>query len=161
MFRLSLSPANPAQVKTWLVVAGLASGGPGILSIGLLVKAIRQAIPDNYILTRFVIMALAAAIITALPLAVFKKVISVSFAQLGSATSVVYLGFSLSGAFQADYRGVITAILLLMDVVLLVLFSSGLSFLNREGERSDVFLGLFMLIVFLGVWLYPILVIWR
>jgi hypothetical protein len=161
MFRLSLAPANKDQVTRWLVVAGLTTGGPGVLSIGLLVKTIRQAIPGNYILDRFVIMALVVGIVTALPLALFKKVICASFAQLGSATSVIYLGFSLSGAFQPDFRGVLTAILILMDLVFVVLFSSGLCFLKKYGDSSDVFLGVIMLLAFLGVWFYPIWVMWR
>ena len=161
MFRLSLATANDSVVKRWLIVSGVATGTPGVVTIASLTKIIGNLIPKEYVNSRYVTIALIIGFVTGLSLALFKKVLCVSFAQLGAATSAVYLGFALTGAFQPEFRAVITAIVVMLDLVFLVLFSSGLSFMAKQRSPSDVALGILLLLIFLSTWLWPIWVMWR
>jgi hypothetical protein len=161
MFRLSLQIANPEVVRAWRMRAGLTVGGAGVLSIGTLVKQMRALVPEGALQEHFIYMALAIAFVTALPLTTFPRVLSVSVAQLGFATSLMYLGYSLLGVFLPDYRLVLNALLILVAFVFIVIFSSGPVYYYKERSWSDLALGVGNLFVFIGLWLYPLSEIWR
>lgn len=161
MFDLLLQDADELKARKWLTWSGLITGGQGVTSVSALITRIKGLLPEHLVLEQFTFMALAIAIATVLPLAAFRKVISVSLAQLGVATSLMYLGFSLTGAFQAEYRIVITMVLILVATVFFVLFYSGIQFIYRQGRWSDFFLGVLLLLSFAALWLYPIWAMWR
>ena len=156
-----LAPANKEIVKTWRTWSGITVGGQMATSVGTLVARAGEVLPAGVLHEQFLHMALAIAFVTALPLAVFPRVISVSLAQMGVATSLMYIGYAFTGAFPPGYELVITAILSLVAFVFLILFFSGSLYLYREKCWSDLFVGSLLLAVFVILWLRPTLDSWR
>jgi hypothetical protein len=157
MFDLSLAPANPKEVKRWRTLSGVTAGGTSLLSIGALASSLTGMLPEDLVAENFVYMSLAIAFVAALPIAVFPRVISVSLSQLGIATSLIYLGCSVAGVFRPDYVNTLEVILLLLALVFVVLFSSGLGFSIKQSSWSDLLLGIFLLVVSVYLWVSPVL----
>jgi ABC-type dipeptide/oligopeptide/nickel transport system permease component len=166
MFDLNTADANPAVAGKWLVFAGINTATSGALTLATAVDRIKSIFPakvleqlPNY--QQFIYLALAIAFVTALPLGFIRKVFCLSFAELGVASSLLYLGCALFGVFANGYEKVLLILLLVMILVLVVTFSSGIMFATHEKQWSDAVLGIGVLIVFVGVWLYPLFKIWR
>src|SRR5205823_5844919 len=98
---LALTPANPNVRNVWLRFAFGTGGLSAIMAL------IRQTFPAE-ILQRFpeydtfIYAALAISLISALLLVMINKVITVSLAQLGSITSLLYVGYAIFGIFSAS-----------------------------------------------------------
>lgn len=157
MFRLFLAPANPNEVKRWRTWSGVTAGSAGLLSIGALVASLRNILPEELVDEKFVYMSLAIAFVTALPIAAFPRVISIALSQLGIATSLIYLGCSVVGAFRPDHINTLELILLLLALVFLVLFLSGLLYVIKEKSWSDLALGFLLLGVSVYLWVSQVL----
>jgi len=166
MFGLSLQPIAPDVAKTWLIRCGVAVGGSGLISISTLVDRIRQMFPKavleqlpNY--EQFIYMALAIAFVTALPLVMFRKVVCLSLAQMGYASGLQYLGFSLLGVFVHGYGHVLIGLMVLLAILFVILFSDGLKYYLSLRSWSDVALSIVFLAFFCAVWLFPAWMLWR
>lgn len=157
MFRLSLAPANKQQVKRWRFWSGVTAGGTGVLSLGSLTSTVREAFPPEMVDESFIYMAVAVALITALPLVAFPKVLSISLSQLGIATSLILLACSIAGVFRPNYSLEFTVVVALVGFVFFVLFVSSLLFAIRERSWSDLLLWLLLLGVTVFVWVSLIL----
>lgn len=160
MFNRILAPANPDVVKPLLIWSGISVVGEGSASIGVLVARLHELFPKGMILENFTYMSVAIGFVTALPLAVFRRVICVSCAQFGLATSLMYLAYSVTGAFQPTYAFVINLIIFVLAIVFLILFSSGSTDLAKNRCWSDFIVSVFGLLAFLVVWLFPIFHSW-
>jgi hypothetical protein len=160
MFNRILAPANPEIVKNLLVWSGISVAGEGAASVGALVTKLNELLPKEMILANFTYMSLAIGFVTALPLVAFPRVISVACAQLGLATSLVYLGYSATGAFQPDFTFVINSILVILAVVFLIIFSGGSIDLARNRCWSDFIVSIFVMLIFLMIWLFPLYRTW-
>jgi hypothetical protein len=121
------------------------------------VASLRNILPKELVDEKFVYMSLAIAFVTALPIAAFPRVLSVSLSQLGIATSLIYLGCSVAGAFRPDYVNTLELILLLLALVFGVLFLGGLFYSIEQRSWSDLLLGIFLLGVSVYLWLSPVL----
>ena len=166
MFELSTADVNAAVANKWLVFAGINTATSGAMTLATAVDRIKNLFPakvleqlPNY--QQFIYLALGIAFVTALPLGFIKKIFCLSFAQLGFASSLLYLGCALFGVFANGFTNVLLVLLLVMMLVFIVIFSSGISYAVHEKKWSDVILGTGVLLVFVGVWLYPLLKIWR
>lgn len=160
MFRLSLFPANPQEVRRWRILSGV-SVGASAGSLGVLVSRLRHLVPAGMLQEQFIYMALAIAFITGLPLYAFSRVLCVSLAELGFATSLMYLAYSLLGVFPPNYRLILTIVVIVVACVFLVLFKSGASFFRELQSMSDFWLAVVQLFIFFCLWLYPLYYIWR
>ncbi|RMH34187.1 MAG: hypothetical protein D6690_11120 [Nitrospirae bacterium] len=161
LFRLSLYPANPAEVRRWRIFAGVSIGASGAGSLGILVSRLRHLIPTDMLQEQFIYMALAIAFITGLPLYAFSRVLCISLAELGFPTSLMYLAYALLGVFLPNYRPILTIIVIVVACIFLVLFTSGVSFFRTQQSMSDFYLAAVQLCIFLCLWLYPLYWIWR
>jgi hypothetical protein len=166
MFRLNLEPVNPDVVKSWLIRCGITAGGAGMISVSTLVDRIRELFPQAVLIQlpnyeQFLYMAVGIAFITGLPLLIFPKVLTLSFAQMGFAASLLYLGYSLLGVFIRGFEIVPRILLVLMALIFAVLFSDGLRFAYRDKSWSDFWKDLAILLLFIVIWMLPIWVIWR
>lgn len=166
MFRLSLQPVNPDVAKYWLIGCGASVGGTVSISVAAVVGRIHQLFPaavlerlPNY--QQFMYMALALALVPGLVLLGFRKVVCVSLAQMGFASGLQYLGFSLLGVFAHGYEPVLIGLMVLTAIVLAVVFSQGLSYYANQKSYSDLLLGCGMLASFFVIWLYPAWKLWR
>lgn len=72
----------------------------------------------------------------------------VDLAQLGVATSIMLLGYSVLGAFPPNFLTFVHVLIGIVALVLLVLFSSGLIFFCRQKSWFDLILGIVLLIPF-------------
>ncbi len=157
MFPLHLAPANKKEVLFWRIATGITSTAGGGTSIAALVPRIKDALPSGMIVEQYTCMALAVALVAGLPLYFFPRVISVSLAQKGVASSLILLGCSLSGAFPPAFAQFLRVLLGVIACVLLVLFSSSIGFFARQRSCGDVVLGISLLIPFVYLWVYPII----
>src|SRR5258708_24433786 len=89
------------------------------------------------------------------------KIVCLSLAQMGYASGLLYLGFSLLGIFVHCYEHVLIGLMLLLAVIFVVLFSDGLRYSISLRSWSDVALGVIFLGFFFAVWLFPALRLWR
>jgi hypothetical protein len=105
---------------------------------------------------QFLYMAVATSFVTGLPLAFFPRVISLSAAQLGVATSLMLLACSAAGAFPASYGMFFDVLLVTVSFVLLILFYGGLQYAARRKAWSDLAAGTAMLAPFMFLWVYCI-----
>lgn len=166
MFRLSLLPANPTITTRWFTLCGYAAAGAGVITIASLVSQIRNLFP-YYVFHRFpeyemfIHMAIAIPLITGLLLIYFRRVLCVSFAQLGFATGLIYIALSMWGVFMQGYEMVIVLVLLMMLVILMLIFSTGIVFAYSQKNWSDVTLGIVFLILFAAIWVFPLWKAWR
>ena len=156
MFERILAPANPDLVKTWLIWSGVGAASEGVASISTFVALMNKAIPAKMIHEEFVYMSLAIGLIAVLPLVAFPRVISLSLSQIGVATSLMYLGYAMTGAFPAGFQIVVIILQIVVALVFLIIFSSGPIYLAKEKCWSDFAVSLGGLIVFFCLWLYPI-----
>ncbi len=121
-------------------------------------EAVLKQLP-NY--EQFMYMAVAIAFVTGLALLLFRKVICLSFAQMGFASGLQYLGFSLLGVFAHGYQSVLIGLMILLAIMFLVLFSDGLRYYISQRSWSDAILGGVFLLFFFAVWLFPAGKLWR
>jgi hypothetical protein len=166
MFDLNLQAVNPSVTRAWLIRCGVTVGGTGIISVTTLVDRIRHLFPVEFLLRlsnyeQFIYMALGIAFVTALPLTMFRVVVSLSFAQMGFASSLLYLGCSILGVFIYGYKVILMILLIIMAGIFELAFSVGPRFAYGEKKWSDFTLGLGLQVVFLGVWLFPLWKLWR
>jgi hypothetical protein len=156
MFRLSLAPANESQVRFWRIATGVTFAAGGGASIAAIVPEIKNALPEGMIVEQFTHMAVAIALVAGLPLLFFPRVVSIALAQSGVATSIMFLVYSLLGAFPPSYLTFARVLIGIVALVLVILFSSGLAFYYREKSWSDLGVGILLLILFIFLWLYPV-----
>jgi hypothetical protein len=166
MFELSTADANPSAANKWIALAGVTTATTGAVSLATIIDRIKVIFPakvlellPNY--QQYIYLALALAFITALPITFVKKVICLSLAELGFVSSLLYLSCALFGVFANGFEKIVLVVALLMILVFLVIFSSGFSYEIHEQKWSDFGLELAMLLIFLGIWLYPLIKIWR
>jgi hypothetical protein len=156
MFRLSLAAADSGKVAFWRVATGVTFGAGGGVSIAAIVPKIQKALPAGMIVDQFTHMAVAVSIAAGLTLLFFPRVVSVSLAQAGVATSIILLGYSVLGAFPPSYLAFVRVLIGIIACVLLILFSSSLIFFYRQRSWSDLILGIVLLILFGFLWTYPL-----
>jgi hypothetical protein len=156
MFPLHLGPGSKDKVRFWRIATGVTFTAGGGTSIAAIVPRIKEVLPAGMIIEQYTHMAAAAAFVAGLPLYFFPRVISISLAQKGVAASLILLGCSLSGAFPPNFTHYLRVLLGIVVCVLLVLFSESFGFFARQRSKSDVVLGIVLLIPFVYLWLYPI-----
>jgi hypothetical protein len=147
---LALEPANQAVVRKSLYFAfGMAGLSGGIIGVA---KKITDIFPPD-VLARFpqhemfLYGAFGIALISALFLTFEPKVITVSFAQVGALTGLLWIGYSLVGVFIGDLLPVFYAWMLVGILILVLLFSRSIVFYYRNGSYADLLLG----IIFIGL----------
>ena len=156
-FPILLAPANPKLVSFWRVATGVTTGTTtGAASIASLVPRVKELIPQEMLNEQFLFMAVATGFITGLPLYFFPRVITLSTAQLGVATSVMLIASSVAPAFPAPYPFFISVLLGVVSCVLLVVFSGGLFYAARQKSGSDFTVSLVLLAAFLFLWVFCI-----
>jgi len=155
MFEMSLATANRKQVWKWRIGSGCVVGASGAMSLDTVVDRLRHILPAGQINEQFIAMALIIAFVTGLPLFAFPRVVTVSLAQLGFATGLVYIGYSVLEVFRPQYDVVLIAVVLIVALVLLIVFSSGILYYHREKSRSDECLAVVSLLLFVTLWTYP------
>src|SRR5262245_3972004 len=120
LFRLSLFPANPKEVRRWRIRSGI-SAAASAGSVGALAAGLRHVFMPAMLNDQFIYMALAISFVTGAPLLAFPLVLCVSLAELGFATSLMYLAYSLLGVFLPGYRLILTAVTISVAIVFCVL----------------------------------------
>jgi hypothetical protein len=152
---LALWPAPPRVRTKWRGFA-FTTGG-----LSALLVLVRSKFPEDLLrrfpeYENFIYAALAISIISALFLVVIDKVIAVSFAQLGSITSLLYIGYALFGIFSGPLLPVFAALMIMAMLVMLVIFGQSLAFVRSEGTTVDLALGVIMLMAALFMCAYPL-----
>lgn len=155
MFQFSLAPANKSKVRFWRITTGVTFTAGGGTSIAAIVPKIKEALPEGMIVEQFTHMAVAVALAVGLVLLFFPRVLTVSLAQLGVATSIMLLVYSVLGAFPSSFLTFVRILIGLIALVMLILFSGGLTFFYRQKAWSDFFLGIVILVPFAFLWIYP------
>jgi hypothetical protein len=146
---LALEPANQAVVKKSLYFAYGMAGLSGIIGVA---KRVTDIFPPD-VLGRFpqhemfLYGAFAIALISALLLTFEPKVITVSFAQVGALTGLLWIGYVLVGVFIGDLLPVFYAWMLVGILILVLLFSRSMVFYYRNGSYADLLLGM----IFIGL----------
>ena len=157
-----LAPANETIAKVWRKRLLIPLGVALVASICTRVVKALEILPEGILHEQFIYLAFAIAFVTALPLTMFpSRVLTVSFAQMGVATSWLYLGYGFTGALPSYYESVITFIFFLLALVFIVLFLGGILFWYREKLWSDLTVGSVLMVAFVVLWLYPIWDSWR
>lgn len=161
MLSINLEQANPTVSRRWLSRSGLVFGGTGLISIFTLIDYVRRTFPEailnqlpNY--DQFIYMAVGVAFITALPLVVFRRVISISLAQFGISTSFLYLIYAVFGVFLPDYRIIWMILLALAAAIFALVLSTGIAYAWKERSWSDFVKDIVILLCFILIWLYPL-----
>jgi hypothetical protein len=157
---LALAPANPAVRRTWLKFA---FGAGGISAAMALAK---QTFPEELLrrfpeYDTFIYAALAVSFITALLLLAVNKVITVSLAQLGSITGLLYIGYALFGIFSASLAPVFVVLMILTMLVIIMVFSQSVLYYLHEHAYADVACGLIFLTGAMFMCAYPLYVLIR
>jgi hypothetical protein len=160
MFEVVTQEANRDVASRWLTFAGLLLGVNGAASVAMFVERIRSLIPAELINERYVYFALLFSIIAAVPLRIFPIVLSVSIAQMGTATSGLYLAFALTPHFLPEYRFEITLVLIAIVVGLQIALIGGYRYLIAMRAWSDFALSIALSICFAAVWVLPFVEIW-
>jgi hypothetical protein len=155
---LGWEQANPSIVKkwrAWCLTEAAASGG----LLGL-TKLIQRLFPEE-ILGRlpdyeiYIHAALAISLITVLFLTMIPKIITLSFAQLGTITSMVYLGYSFAGIFITSLLPVFFVIMTLAIVIMTIVFWQSIVYFKQEKAYVDLVVGCISLIGTAFVCVYP------
>jgi hypothetical protein len=157
---LALTPANPAARKTWL---RFAFGTGGISAVMAVVKQmfpaeILQRFPEY---DTFVYAALAISLISALLLYAINKVITVSLAQLGSITGLLYIGYALFGIFSGSLVPVFAVLMILTMAVMILVFGESLLHYKHEHAYADMVFGLIFLSAAIFMCAYPLYILIR
>jgi hypothetical protein len=161
---LSLEPANPEVVKKFrLWGLGNAAASGGLLGIVEVVKKIFPAavlgrVPDYEV---YIYAAIAISLITVLFLTMIPKVITLSFAQLGVITSMVYIGYSLAGIFIAKLIPVFFALMALAILIMVIVFGQSLSYYKFQKAYSDFVVGCVTVLVTVFACAYPLYILAR
>ncbi len=157
-FRLHTFPVAQQVARRWRTLSGISSGASAAGSITVLTKQVHHLLPAKLIDENLVYISLAFAFITALPLRVSQVVISLSLAQLGFTTSLMYLAYSLHGAFPPNYLPALRAVVVVVALAFSIIFLRGVRFFLRPQNRSisDFWLAVVILVVFICLWLFPL-----
>ena len=162
---LTLQPANPKLVKLWRNRALRATvGSSSVLGLTKLVQGqfsqdLLSRFPEYQ---TFLSAAVAISVITALFLTLIPKVISLSFAQVGAVTSLIFISYSLAGIFFSAYLLPAFLVIMVLAVVVMVLvFGQSLAYFLREKAYADFAVGTIMVVGASSVCLYPLYLIVR
>jgi hypothetical protein len=153
----ALEPANPDVVSRW---RNFAFANVGLSSAIGIATQVNRVFPKE-MLERFpqhsalMYAAFAIALISALFLTIVPKVISVSFAQLGALTSLLYIGYSLAGIFLS-LMPVFYALMGLAILVMILVFSQSIAFFARRKAYADLALGLVFIAAAVFFCSYPL-----
>lgn len=163
---LSLQPANPAVIATWRTYALSTTVVSGAMTLAGLVNVIRNLFPET-LLRRFpeydiyIYAAIAISLMSAIFLTLIRKVITVSFAQLGAITSLVYLFYALAGIFVGELLPVFFVIILLAILIIVLVFGESLAFFKRRRAYADLAIGSLFVVATVFICSYPLYLIVR
>lgn len=156
---LTLQPANPKLVSWWRNFNLGMAGASGLLA---LVDKVKHIFPQELLVRfpyyeSFLYASVAISFITGLFLILIPKVLTLSFAQVGAVTSLVFIGYSLMGIFfSASLLPVFITIMTLAILVMVLVFGESLLYFLRRKAYVDFAIGSLMVIAASFVCLYPL-----
>ncbi len=160
MFRLSRLPANSTIANKWKVGCGSSVLGNGGVSVSSQIDSIKDMFPPELIDNELMYIAFAISLITSLPLFLSSKVLTVSIAQLGVATSIVFIACSMHGVFGEGYFKVFIAAIIILIIVLFITFFDGIEDALRQKSWSDLILRGTIVLIFLSIHIYALNKVW-
>lgn len=152
--RLLFSPGNPRLIKRWLIAAGVNTMGTTVMSIPDITASVKTLVPEAD--EHFLHMAVAVAILTALPLIAFKKVLSISIAQFGVATSIIFIGYALRPVFSSQNSMDFFLMIVVVIFAIFLMFLTVIAHFYRERSWGDLSIGVVIYALVVSTWISPL-----